>query len=216
VNQFTSALNDPERSGPKLVRSLFSSAIPTIVGDVARATDPLERRTGTIAGRVKAKIPGLRQSLEPQITVLGEERKASANPLEIMIDPTRPSKDISTPLVEELRRLSDAGFDVTPSQLGNRDGYDILTPEENTNLWKRAGSLTKDVLEEWTSSDAYKAIGNDFVKAKSINALVTRMQAAAKMEVVGIKIRQGVSVLELAEAGLMSIEGLKELKFFSE
>ncbi len=216
INQFTAALNDPERSGPRLARGLVSSVIPTIIGDVARAADPLERRTGTVGGRVKAKIPGLRQSLEPQITVLGEERKATSNPLEIMIDPTRPSKDISTPLVKELRRLTDAGFDVTPSQLGNRDGYDILTPAENTKLWRRAGELTRKVLEEWVTSEGYKNIDNDFIKSKSIDALTTRMQAAAKAEVVAIKLSQGTSVIELAESGLLSVEGLDALQFFTE
>ena len=215
VNQFTAALNDPERSGPRLARGLVSSVIPTISGDIARATDPLERRTGTVGGRLKAKIPGLRQTLEPQVTVFGQERKATGNPLEIMIDPTRPSKDISTPVVTELRRLANAGFSVSPTLLGDKEGYEILTPKENTQLWKRAGELTATVLKKWITSDSYKAIDNDLIKSKTVDALVKKTQAAAKAEMVGIKLKQGVSIIELADSGLLSISRLDEFKFFT-
>ena len=216
INQFTSALNDPERSGPRLARGLISSVIPTISGDIAKAIDPLERRTGSVAGRLKAKIPGLRQTLEPQITVFGEERKASGNPLEIMIDPTRPSKDISTPVVKELRRLADEGFNVSPPLLGEKAGYDVLTPKENTQLWKRTGEITSTLLTKWITSKGYKSIPNDLIKSKSIDRLVKKAHLAAKAEMVAIKLKQGMGWLELADSGLLSIDRLDEYKFYKK
>jgi hypothetical protein len=225
VNQFTSALQDPERSGPRLARGLVSSVIPTIVGDVARATDPLERRTGTIAARVKAKIPGLRQTLEPQITVLGEERKVTANPIEIMIDPTRPAKDIATPVVKELRRLFDAGFRATPSLMGNRDGYEALTPEENTELWKRTGQITKDNLTVIVANKGYQRL-SDEQKAKGITEVIDTSREVAKSEAVAREMKglKGKAltdkIIELSDSGLLTsdlvpgriIDKLKKLK----
>lgn len=211
INQFSAALNDPERSGPRLARGLVSSVIPTIVGDIARATDPLERRTGSVAGRVKAKIPGLRQTLEPRITVLGEEKKASANPLEIMIDPTRPSKEINTVVVKELRRLFDAGFRVTPSLLGNKEGFELLTPKENTELWKRAGQLIKESLNSIFSEPSYKT-WMDEAKAEVINRVVAISKDAAKAEAVvnqlkGLKGKDLTGkLIILSESGLMTSE----------
>lgn len=211
INQFSAALNDPERSGPRLARGLVSSVIPTIVGDVARAGDPLERRTGSVAGRVKAKIPGLRQTLEPRITVLGEEKKASANPLEIMIDPTRPSKEINTVVVKELRRLFDAGFEVTPSLLGNKEGFEALTPKENTELWKRSGQLIRDSLNSVFTEPAYKT-WPDEAKAEVVNRVVAISKDAAKAEAVvnqlkGLKGKDLTDkLIILNESGLMTSE----------
>ena len=209
INQFSAALNDPERSGPRLARGLVSSVIPTIVGDVARATDPLERRTGSIAGRVKAKIPGLRQTLEPRVTVLGEEVKATANPLEIMIDPTRPSKEIKSPVIKELRRLFDAGHKVTPSLLGSKEGFEILTQQENTALWKRTGQLISESLNIVITNPSYKD-WNDEAKASIIDRIVDASKTAAKAEVVAKKLR-GLKgnelmdkLIELNEVGLTS------------
>jgi hypothetical protein len=209
VNQFTSALQDPERSGPRLARGLVSSVIPTISGDIARARDPLERRTGSVAARVKAKIPFLRETLEPQITVLGEERRVTANPIEIMIDPTRPSKDISTPVVKELRRLFDAGFTATPSLLGNRDGYDALTDKENTELWKRTGQITKDALTVMISNQGYKKL-NDDQKADNITEVINTSRDVAKSEAVAKQIGglKGEAltdkIIELSDSGLLT------------
>ncbi len=211
INQFTAALNDPERSGPRLARGLVSSVIPTIVGDVAKATDPLERRTGTIGERVRAKIPGVRQTLEPRITVLGEERKVTANPLEIMIDPTRPSKEIKSPVVKELRRLFDAGHKVTPSLLGNKEGFEVLTQKENTALWKRTGQIINESLNTIIANPNYKN-WPDEAKAKVIDRVVDASKTAAKAEVVAKKIK-GLTgnelidkLVELNESGLVSSE----------
>lgn len=197
VNQFVSALSDPERSAPYVAGNTISSIIPTIVSDVARATDVKERRAETVGQKLLAKIPGARQTLEPQITVFGEEKKPTSNPIELMIDPTRPSKDISSPVVVELRRLWEEGWEVSPSLLGTRKGYEPLSQEENTQLWKRAGQLTKDGLEMLISNPLYSELSDD-KKAEAITKIIDAAQTAAKAETVGKKL-QGLQGEELTK-----------------
>jgi len=187
VNQFVGALSDPERSAPFVVGNTISSIIPTIVSDVARATDIKERRAETVPEKMMARIPGARQRLEPQVTVLGKEKEPTANPLELMIDPTRPSKEISSPVITELRRLWDEGWEVSPSLLGTRTGYDVLSQQENTELWKRAGTITNDALDILITNPLYNDLPDE-TKADAISKIITGSQTAAKTEMVADKL----------------------------
>jgi hypothetical protein len=187
VNQFADALSDPQRSAPMVVGNTISSIIPTIVSDVARATDTKERRAENIPQKMMAKIPGAREKLEPQINVLGQEKEPTANPIELMIDPTRPSKEISSSVVNELRRLWDEGWEISPNLLGDKKGYEVLTQQENTELWKRAGSITKDALEKLITNPLYDDLGDD-KKAEVVGKLVSESQKIAKIEMVAKKL----------------------------
>ncbi|MDD5459415.1 MAG: hypothetical protein PHF37_08500 [Phycisphaerae bacterium] len=197
VNLFVDALNDPELSGPMLVNNTISSFVPTIVSDVARATDTQERRAESVGEKVMARIPGARQTLEPQITVLGEEKEQTSNPLELMIDPTRPSKEISSPVIAELRRLWNEGWEVSPSLLGDKKGYDVLSQEENTELWKRAGAITKDSLGQLVSNKLYGELPDE-KKAELIGKLITESQKVSRIEMVAKKLT-GIEGKELTD-----------------
>ena len=178
VNDIMGAITDPQRNAEYVASSFLSSFIPTIINDVARASDPKERRAENVLQRIQSRIPILRQKLEPQISVLGEESKRIGNPLEVMLDPTRPSKEISTPLTKELRRLWDAGFQVSPTVLGDKRGYKILTQKQNTILWKKAGEIINSKLSNLIRSEQYQILDDerkskvveDFVNQSKINA----------------------------------------------
>lgn len=187
VNQFTEALVDPERSASYALGRTLSTVVPTFVADVARAKDDTERRTETIPEQIMARIPGARQTLEPRITALGEEKAPTANPLELMIDPTRPSKEISTPVVDELRRLWDQGWEVSPTMLGDRKGFEPLTQKENTELWVRSGSLVRSGLEQLVTAAAYTELPDE-IKADYISKIISEAQKAAKIEMVARKL----------------------------
>jgi len=211
------ALVSPETSFENWFSSMAGSAVPTIVADIARAFDEIERRTEGPAQRVQIRVPGLREKLPPKIDVFGQDLpRYGGNVLETMIDPSRPSKIKQDVVVDELRRLFDKDIKVTPTLLGDKMGFDILTTEENTQLWRRSGELTYKTLQAWIESDEYKKIDNDFAKGKTIEVIVSKTKAAAKAEMVSIKLSQGVSVIELAESGLLTIEGLEALKYFGE
>jgi len=183
VKQVMDALDDPTRFAEGYVAGTLSSIIPTIFGDVAKAIDPFERRTEGFTGRLQAKVPGLRQELEPKITILGEKMKRVGNVMETLIDPSRPSKEIVTPVTYELRRLFDAGYTVTPTQLGDKNGYKSLSPEDNTHLWEDTGKVINKALGNLFLSSEY-AKASDEKKADIIQRLVEESNNLARANMV--------------------------------
>jgi len=203
VSSTIDAITDPQRSAEGWFGSTLASAIPTIVSDIARATDTKERRTTNVLERIKARIPGLRQTLEPQITVLGKEKERVGSFLEVLADPTRPSKEIQSPLIWELRRLWNNGYKVSPTLLGDKNGYKVLTPEQNTELWKRAGEIAEQKLSNLIKSEKYQKL-DDEQKAKTIEDFVEKSKLYARVEMV-LKLTEGLE-------GDALIQKLKELK----
>jgi hypothetical protein len=185
VSDFTDALSDPEKSGPYYANKTIASIIPTIVSDIARAKDSKERRVDykdmKNAEALKARIPGVRETLEPQIDVLGNEINRIGNPLEVMADPSRPQKEKTSPVVSEIRRLWDEGYQVSPTLLGDKNGYSTLTPEQNTELWKRSGQILDGKLNNLFNNDNYSKLSDD-EKAKLVETFTDKAKIVARAE----------------------------------
>lgn len=211
IQDAVNAITDPERYASSYIPNLLASFVPTLVSDISRATDPLERRAETTQQRVQARIPGARKALEPQVDILGRERESVGNPLEIMIDPTRPSPEAGTSVTNELRRLMDAGFRVSPTALGDRKGYGVLSQEENTELWKLAGGITSDKLESLFSRDEYQKLPDD-EKGRLVEKVVDQAKINARAGIT-IQVTDGLAgeelkkrLAELKEGGLLTRE----------
>lgn len=205
------AITDPETYAKTYLPNLAASFVPTVVSDVARATDPLERRPETTVERIQARVPGARLGLEPQVDILGRERERVGNPLEVLIDPTRPSPQTDTPITQELRRLMDAGERVSPTALGDRKGFKALTQSQNTELWKRAGQITNDKLESLFSKPEYQELPDD-QKGKIVDDVVSKSKVVARAEK-ALELTEGLSgealkkrLSELKEGGLLTRE----------
>ncbi len=165
-NRFTEFIQDPIRYGESYLPSLAASAIPTIVSDVAKAGDPLQRNArgdgfvDNFRTRAMNRIPGLREQLPAQVDALGNQVPRGAGPIESMIDPTRPSEDISTTVTQELRRLTEAGYAVAPTKIGTSQGYDSLSPQEEQQFFETVGSLVNDNLEILISDPLYQQLND--------------------------------------------------------
>lgn len=215
VSNFIDAVSDPARSAEYVAASTFASSIPTIISDIARAIDTKERRTNTILEKFQARIPGLREKLEPVITVLGEEKETVGNALEIMADPTRPSFIKLSPLVKELRRLWDLGFKVSPTLLGDKKGYEGLTPQQNTILWKTAGDITNEKITNLIKTPEYQNLADD-EKAKYIERFTEKSKVTARVSMImeltqnleGEQLKEELS--QLKKSGLMTREIYEE------
>jgi len=185
INQAINALNDPSRYGAQFINNLVGSVIPTIIADVARATDPLERRTTTAGERLTSRIPGLREFLQPQVDTFGT-KIPTPNFFTVMADPTRPGNataDANDPVVLELRRLSDAGFPATPTMLGGTTGYKSLTEKQNNQLWEIAGKFAKQKVAETMQNPRYQK-WDDEEKAKKIASAVDDSKTEARARVI--------------------------------
>jgi hypothetical protein len=211
VSNFIDAISDPTRSAENVAGSTLASGIPTIISDIGRASDDKERRANTIIEKLQARIPGVRETLEPQVSVLGEERERIGNVLEVLADPTRPSEEKSTPVVSELRRLWDAGYKVSPTLLGDKKGYEGLTDKQNTELWKLAGEITNEKLSNLFISEQYQKLAED-EKAKKVNDFVEKSKVSARAGMV-LELTQDLQgaewakkLSELKKSGLMTRE----------
>ncbi len=215
VNDVMGAIADPQRNAQYVAASFLSSAIPTILNDIARATDPKERKASTIMERIQSRIPLLRQKLQPQVTITGEELARVGNPLEVMIDPSRPSPANESPTIMELRRLMDSGYKISPTMLGDKNGYKGLTPEQNTKLWKLAGTITDQKLSALFAMDSYQNLPDED-KAKLVEKFTDRAKLNARVGAVlsltsdlqGEELQKKLA--ELKTGGIMNKEVFKE------
>lgn len=211
INQAIEAVNDPERGFNGFASSLSGSVVPTIISDISRALDPLERRTNNPIQRTLSRIPGLRTALQPQVDTLGNLVETPSL-FETMADPTRPgnpSADPKDPLVKELRRLLDAGYNATPTQLGGRGGFDSLSGEENTKLQNLGGQYIRQQIENTMRDKSYSRY-DDELKAKAIDDAVTdaKNEARAQMVLQVVKdlpaAEKKAKLLEMKDDGLLT------------
>lgn len=209
INQAINALNDPTRYGGTFIDNLAGSIVPTIVADVARATDEFERRTDGPRQRIASRIPGLRTLLEPQVDTLGS-KVVTPNFLTVMIDPTRPpeaTQKSNDPVVLELRRLDDAGYNVTPTMLGNKNGYSTLSQAENTNLWVKAGTAAKKAIQDIMKDSVYESL-DDEQKGTVIGKVVDQAEIQERAKAV-VGATKGLKGKELnAKLAEMKADGL--------
>jgi hypothetical protein len=164
-----------------MANNLLSSVIPTIVKDVAIGTDPLQRRSENTLQKLMERVPLFRETLQPQIDALGRERERKENFFEVLLDPTRPSTIQEEPITTEIRRLMDSGERVNISQPGDREGFKILSQQQNTELWQRSGQLAYDKLAALVSISGYAKAPDD-LKAKKINEIFAKAKLVARAE----------------------------------
>jgi len=211
INNATKALTDPETYATSYLKNLTASFVPTLVSDVARATDPLERKVqpGFNLDAAQSRIPGLRRGLEPDVDVLGRERESAGNPLEILADPTRPSPATPGVVTDELRRIMDAGHNVSLTKVGDKAGYDALSPEQNTELWKKTGEILNSKLTSLFNSPQYRKM-DDEQRADAIKGFIKKSQDYGRAATV-VEVTEGLSgealktkLSELKAAGLLT------------
>lgn len=211
IKNFVEGATDIKSGGVNYINNLIASFIPTIVSDVARSKDPLERQSGaSVVSRVAARIPGARESLLPQTNILGQPIERKGNVLETMLDPTRPSKDVSTPITKELRRLMDEGYNASPTKLGNKSGYDSLSGTQNTRLWQLTGGIVEDKLNMLFITPEYKN-ATDEQKTKVIQRVTEMSQNVARAQMLA-ELTQGMNPQEAKPI----LEKHKESKLLNE
>lgn len=215
INSLTNALNDPERYAQSWFTNLIGSGVPTLVADIARSTDSVERNSQMPDERIMSRVPGLRQLLEPQVDALGNEVPTPGF-FTTMFDPTRPgtatAKPEDKPVVDELNRLNEsqkeAGRElVTPALLGTRYGFDSLSSAENTYMWKLAGAYAKAQIRTAMEDPSY-ATYDDEAKAKLIGKMLEDASTQARARAVNAAIK-GLSPAERdAKLAAMKEDGL--------
>lgn len=159
VKGASEAATDPGRMGGSWLEGVAGMVVPSIVGAVARGTDPLERRINSPGDAVAARIPGLRQNLEPQVMATGESRRQQTGVLGQLFSPVRLSPARMDRLSQAMQR---AGY--APNVPVNREmrmaGTKFkLTEQQLTQYQREVGEAqTRAMLAEIETSESYASL----------------------------------------------------------
>ncbi len=157
VKNLTDAINDPQRFGPAYAGRLAGSIIPTIISDFSQAFDDYQRKsTGNIVDAVKARVPGLRNSLPKKMDVWGQPLERNRTAVGTAISPLRLSNPIEGPLNNEVERLALVGEDIRPTKIDNKVRNIKLEDGEYYKLQKVYGKLATKALTALINNPDYQ------------------------------------------------------------
>lgn len=177
--------------------SVSSQLVPSIVRQIAAATDPYERQTyvsgDTLQSQLnylKSSIPGLRQTLPIKRDEQGNEKLASqgrglgARIAENMFLPAKVTADQSNAVRDELMRLKQATGLTTQFQtkvtyaVENNGEKKLLTPFQSMEYQKYYGQTSTQAIQELMNSGAYSTL-SDSEKVKVISEINSYAKAFA-------------------------------------
>jgi len=181
LNQTSEAASNPIQYGGSYVANLVASLVPSVVGAVARGSDPNERRIDDPLQAVQARIPGLRQGLEPQVTTRGEERKQQTGVGGQLFSPVRKAPVDSSPLAKAVQSAGwgpDVPKDLKFKTPDGKPGE--LSADELTAFQKEVGKRQTAAMEGVLAD--YKGRGLDFMAVPQDRQKYLLRQAAQKAE----------------------------------
>ena len=165
----------------------FLSQLAQIQDDTARTSYVYNNIPQTALNKVKAKIPGLRETLEPSVDVLGREVKTDNSVGNVMFNPANTAFARTTEGAEEMYRVYQATGDkatiaqVAPYYFNVGTEKVVLTPKQRTKYQKTIGKIASDGVESLLKNKAYKQL-EDTDKAEILKDLYSYGTAIAKAE----------------------------------
>lgn len=205
---FGGSYSTPIEGIGKTFASLPSQMVPSLVRQVATATDPYERQTyvkgNTIESQlnsIKASIPWLRQTLPVKVDEQGNEKLNSqgrglgSRLAENMILPYKVTQQQSNDVREELMRLKKATGETT--QFQNKITYAVehdgekknLTATESMQYQKIYGQESTKAIRELMASDTYKDL-SDKEKVRAITEINSYAKTIADSKFVDIELSE--------------------------
>lgn len=177
---FSDAISDPARNLQSFVNSQAASVVPNAANDVANLTDSMQRQANGPIDAIKAKIPGLRESLSPKIDAFGNDLSQPAGGANAALNPLKPSNSADSPMLSELNRLGDTGnlvFPVAKKTIGSGDTSIKLTPDQTNQRQKLLGDKLLPLWDGITKSPGYQSL-DDAHKADALQRALTDVNSA--------------------------------------
>lgn len=157
-----------------LTSEAYSRLIPSLSSDIAKALDPFVRQSGKGLQGVKAKIPGVSQSLPVKRDIFGEPIRGESAVSDILFG-ARVKTDKETALVKEISRVSDAvDKGITFTDWDKSSSKTLTQFKEKVGKAKfeqakiRYGKELKKELEKVIKNPLYKSL-SDEEKLKVLN-----------------------------------------------
>ncbi|MBI0477506.1 hypothetical protein D9601_19405 [Sphingomonas sp. MA1305] len=177
ISSALEAVNDPDRylSG-FLARTAGSIAVPAVVAQVARTTDPLLREAQAPMDRIRSRVPGLSEKLLPRRDVFGRPVEAGHGLGPDLISPIWTSERRNDPAIGALLR---SGIKV--GKPGKKVGDVALTGQQYNALQARSGELALPVLRGLVGNEGWAAMDKD-EKQDAVDAVLKGARKQAKSE----------------------------------
>lgn len=187
------------------ILDLPARAIPTVMKQITDMVDGTQRVSfeydkplQSSINSIKAKIPGLSQTLAPSVDSMGREIKkygGKNNIFNVFFNPANVANENVSESAKEIYRVYKQTGDstilprVAPYYV-NSDGEKIvLDSKQREKLQKRSGTLLEQGLDNMMKNDTY-INASDEDKAEMINGLVNYSYNIAQHEVVGTELSQ--------------------------
>jgi endonuclease YncB( thermonuclease family) len=136
------AIEDPDRYSQAFLSRLAGSiAVPAIVAQTARTTDPVLREARSPIDRIKSRIPGMSKTLLPRRDIWGEEVRSEGGLGPDIMSPIWTSTRRNDPLNNELLTIG-AGIGKSSKRIGKV----TMLPEEYDAYQALAGRNTRQGL----------------------------------------------------------------------
>jgi hypothetical protein len=193
VTDLASALSDPGRYGEGLVAQLAGSiAVPTLVNQITRTTDPILREARDPIDRIKSRIPGLSKTLPARVDIWGQEIRsergfgdvpgAAGNALaktEGLLSPIWVSTARNDPVNAEMLAIGAQIGKPSQTAHGRR-----LSDAEYGALRTRAGQYTKEDIAAAMRDPEWKTLDIEG-RLKWVNNIKDDARDAARDELFG-------------------------------
>ena len=172
------------------------------------AADSGARAIEQTINKLKYKIPGLRQTLEPTIDIWGNEVKQSENvverPVETFIAPYSRKESIATEIDEEIKALYSQTGDggIIPNVPTNKIKYGgdtyRMSAKEFTDYKKTYGRVANEMLEDLFRTTTYQN-ADSTTKAELVNKVYDYARDVSKKDYLE---KEGVEYTNTTENGL--------------
>lgn len=185
ISSALEAINDPDRylSG-FTARTAGAIAVPSIVAQVARVTDPVMREAREPLDRIRSRIPGVSGDLLPRRDVFGRPMMAQGGVGPDIISPIFTGTAKNDPTITA---LTSAGIGISaPQRTYTKDGKRVeWTPEQYDRLQVLTGEAAKPALDALTAAPGWSGLSADD-REDAVSKVMREARKGARSRVLGM------------------------------
>lgn len=178
ISSALEAVNDPDRYLTNfLARTAGGIAVPAIVAQATRETDPMLREAREPLDRIRSRVPGLSNDLPARRDVLGRAMRSEGGVGPDLLSPiwtsTRRNDAVLTGLIADRIHIT------KPSR---KIGGAVLTGEQYDKLQERTGTLAMPALRGLVGSKAWGVLDREG-KQDAVDKVMKRARKDARASV---------------------------------
>ncbi len=182
ITNFSRALSDPDQFMSRFIQRTASGIVPGALAQTAQVMDPYEREIYSVMDAIKARVPGLRETLMARRDSFGEPTKQPDRPG--LVSPITAIPVETDPVRTEMSRLQidpnkAPSYVTLPSKMDKKLGQVKLTPEQRDIFGKESGQLAYRVLSPIVNAPDW-AEKPDIVKKQYYEKTFERTRKAGK------------------------------------